>query len=57
MVRKRFFEAIADREINLLYASRIWHDALQGRADARKLVERLCEIEIVAADAGFGFPE
>ena len=31
IVRKRFFEAIADREINLLYANRIWHDVLLGR--------------------------
>ena len=55
IVRKRFFEAVADREINLLYANRIWHDVLLGDARARKLVERLCDIEIVDSDTGFGF--
>jgi hypothetical protein len=48
IVRKRFFEAIANREINLLYANRIWHDVLLGDVLARKLVERLCDMEIVA---------
>jgi hypothetical protein len=57
IVRKRFFAAIADREINLLYASRMWHDALLGDVLARKLVERLCDIEIVDSDTGFGFLE
>ena len=57
IVRKRFFEAIADREINLLYANRIWHDALHGDVLARKLAERLCDIEILDSDTGFGFLE
>jgi hypothetical protein len=57
IVRKRFFEAAADAEINPLYASRRWHDALHGDADARKLIERLCRIEIVDGDTGFGFLE
>jgi len=34
IVRKRFFEAVADREINLLNANRIWHDVLLGDARA-----------------------
>jgi hypothetical protein len=55
IVRERFFEAIADRGINLLYANRIWHDVLLGDVLARKLVERLCDIEIVDNDTGFGF--
>ena len=54
-VRERFFEAAADAEINLLYANRMWHDALHGDADARKLIEQLCHIEIIDADTGFGF--
>jgi hypothetical protein len=57
IVRKRFFEAVADREINLLYANRIWHDAQHGDARARKLVERLCGVEIVDSNTGFGFLE
>jgi hypothetical protein len=55
VVRKRFFEAVADAEMNPLYASRMWHDALHGDADARKLIEQLCHIEIVDSDTGFGF--
>ena len=55
VVRKRFFEAVADGEMNPLYASRMWHDALHGDADARKLIEQLCHIEIVDSDTGFGF--
>jgi hypothetical protein len=55
IIRKRFFEAVADAEINPLYASRIWHDALHGGADARELIEQLCDIEIVDGDTGFGF--
>ena len=54
-VRERFFEAAADAEINPLYASRMWHSALHGDADARKLIEQLCHIEIIDADTGFGF--
>ena len=54
-VRKRFFEAAADAEINPLYASRMWHDALNRDADARELIEQLCHIEIVDGDTGFGF--
>jgi hypothetical protein len=55
VVRKRFFEAVADAEMNPLYASRMWQDALHGDADARQLVEQLCQIEIVDSDTGFGF--
>ena len=55
MCSKHFFEAAADAEINPLYASRMWHDALLGDVLARKLVERLCDIEIVDSDTGFGF--
>jgi len=28
---------------------------VHGDADARKLIERLCDIEIVDRDTGFGF--
>jgi hypothetical protein len=55
IVRQRFFEAAADAEINPLYASRMLYDALHGDAYARELVERLCDIEIVDSDTGFGF--
>jgi len=36
IVRKRFFAAIADREINLLYANRIWHDAQATQCSRHK---------------------
>jgi hypothetical protein len=55
IVRKRFFEAVADAKINLLYASRVWYDAMHGDSYARELVERSCDIEIVDSDTGFGF--
>ena len=44
-VRKRFFEAAADAEINPLYANRMWHDALHGDADARRHQGRLPETQ------------
>jgi hypothetical protein len=36
IVRNRFFEAIADRGINLLYANRIWHDAQATQCSRHK---------------------
>jgi hypothetical protein len=56
-VRKHFFEAAADAEINPLYASRMWHDALHAEPRTRQLIERLCHIDIVDSDTGFGFLE
>jgi hypothetical protein len=55
IVRKRFFEALANTEINPLYASRMWNDAMHGDPDARELIEQLGGIEIVDGDTGFGF--
>jgi len=57
IVRKRFFELAADTEFSPFIANKIWHDALLGDADARELIENLCDIEIVEADTGFGFLE
>ena len=51
IIRKRFFESAPDR------ASRIWNHAMFGDPFALRVIEELCEIEIVAADAGFGFLE
>jgi hypothetical protein len=55
IVRTRFFESVDDAKINLLYASRMSHDAMHGDAEARELVEQLCGVEIVDSDVGFGF--
>jgi hypothetical protein len=55
IVRKRLFESAADAKINPLYASRMWHDAMHGDAEARELIEQLCGVEIVDGDTPFGF--
>ena len=56
-VRQRFFEAAIAANVHPDRACRIWNNAMFGDPHARRLVEKECEIEIVAADAGFGFPE
>jgi hypothetical protein len=57
IVRKRFFESALDRGASPVRATRIWNDMLFGDPNARRLIEKMCEIEIVDADAGFGFLE
>ena len=56
IVRQRFFGAAIAGNVHPDRASRIWNNAIFGRPLSR-LVEEKCEIEIVAADAGFGFLE
>jgi hypothetical protein len=57
IIRKRFFESALDSGSSPERASRIWNHAVFGDTFARRVIEELCEIEIVAADAGFGFLE
>jgi hypothetical protein len=57
IVRQRFFGAAIAGNVHPDRASRIWNNAIFGRPLSRRLVEEKCEIEIVAADAGFGFLE
>ena len=57
IVRKHFFESALDSGSSPERASRIWNHATFGDPFARGVIEELCEIEIVAADAGFGFLE
>jgi hypothetical protein len=57
IVRRRFFEAAIAANVHSDSACRIWNNAIFGDSRARRLVENHCEIEIVAADAGFGFLE
>jgi len=57
IVRKRFFESALYRGASTVRATRIWNDMLFGDPNARRLIEKMCEIEIVDADAGFGFLE
>jgi len=57
VVRQRFYEAAIASKVHPDRASRIWNNAIFGDPYARRLVEQQCEIEIVAADAGFGFLE
>ena len=56
-VRRRFFESVLDAGVGPDKACGIWNDALFGDRYARQIIERVCDIEIVAADAGFGFPQ
>ena len=57
IVRRRFFESVLYAGVGPDKASGIWNDALFGDRYARQIIERLCDIEIVAADAGFGFSQ
>jgi hypothetical protein len=57
IIRKRFFESALDQGASPVRATRIWNDMLSGDPQARRLIEKMCEIEIVDADAGFGFLE
>jgi len=57
IVRRCFFEAALDAGVGPDKACGIWNDAVFGDRYARQIIEKLCDIEIVAADAGFGFPE
>ena len=54
-VRKRFFESAADAEVDPNRARYLWDAAMFGDTHARKLIEELCEIQVVSSDAGFGF--
>jgi hypothetical protein len=54
-MRKRFFESAADAEVDPKRASFLWDAAMFGNTHARKLIEDLCEIQLVRSDAGFGF--
>jgi hypothetical protein len=54
-VRKRFFEAVLDTGVGPDKACAIWNDAVFGDRYARLVIEKLCQIEIVRANAGFGF--
>jgi hypothetical protein len=56
-VRRRFFEAAVAATVHPDRVCRIWNNAMFGDPQARRIVEKPCEIEIVAADAGFGFLE
>jgi len=56
-VRRRFFEAAVAATVHPDRVCRIWNNAMFGDPQARWIVEKQCEIEIVAADAGFGFLE
>jgi len=57
IVRKRFLESALQSGAGPVRATRIWNDMLFGDSYARQLIEKVCEIEIVEADAGFGFLE
>ena len=56
-VRRRFFEAAIASNVHPDRVCRIWNNAIFGDPQARRLVEKQCEIEIVPANAGFGFRE
>jgi hypothetical protein len=57
IVRRRFFETALDAGVGPDKACGIWNDAVFGDRYARQIIEKLCDIQIVAADAGFGFLE
>jgi hypothetical protein len=50
-----FFDSALKSGAGPVRANRIWNDMLFGDPHARQLIEKICEIEIVDADAGFGF--
>ena len=52
IVRKRFFETVLESGGSPGRATRIWNDMLFGDSYARRLIEKMCEIEIVDADTG-----
>jgi hypothetical protein len=56
-LRKRFFESAADAEVDPKRARYLWDAAMFGDTYARKLIEELCNIQLVRSDAGFGFLE
>jgi predicted hydrolase (HD superfamily) len=56
-VRRRFFETALAAGVGPDKACGVWNDAIFGDRYARQLIEKLCEIQIVATDAGFGFLE
>jgi hypothetical protein len=57
IVRKRFVESLLEYGAGPVRATSIWNDMVFGDRYARQLVEKVCEIEIVEEDAGFGFLE
>jgi hypothetical protein len=57
IVRRRFFEAVLCNGVGPDKACAIWNDAVFGDRYARQIIEKLCDIEIVANEAGFGFLE
>jgi hypothetical protein len=56
-VRRRFFEAAIAAKVHPDRVCRIWNNAMFGDPHARRLVEKECQVEIVPADARFGFLE
>ena len=52
IVRKRFFETVLESGGGPGRAARICNDMLFGDSYARRLIEKMCEIEIVDADTG-----
>jgi hypothetical protein len=57
IVRRRFIGVALGAGVGPDKACGIWNDAVFGDRYARQTIEKLCEIEIVAAEAGFGFLE
>ena len=54
-VRRRFFETALASGVGPDKTCGIWNDALFGDQYARQLIEKLCDVEIVDANTGFGF--
>ena len=57
IVRRRFFETALNTGVGPDKACGIWNDAVFGDRYARQIIEKLCDVEIVAFEAGFGFLE
>ena len=56
-VHKSFLDSALKSGAGPIRAYRLWNDMLFGDPYARRLIEKMCDIEIVDADAGFGFLE
>jgi len=57
IVRTRFFESVDNAGVTPDSVNAVWHDAIRGDRYAREIVEKLCGVEIIRADAGFGVLE
>jgi hypothetical protein len=57
IIRQRFFDSAVRSGVHPDRASAMWQAAMRGERRAFDVIEGVCNIQIVRADAGFGFLE